>query len=609
MGRTDIIFRNDDGSGGVTAYLTLDGSATTINVAKNLDIGDGADNVRVRLGAGQDLQLGHDGTNSFISNSTGNLDIKNFGDDKDIILYNDDGGGGVTPYLTLDGSVTKTIFNQDAALSATKKLFLDGGGHSYIVESAADVVDLYAGAELMMRWDETNNAVSILRDADTATFNIGVGSDLELYVESGGADTAIIRSRTGDFKIMAQAADADMRFFCDDGSGGDDEYLRLDGGATSLDMFVDTRLAATKKLYLDGGANTYITETSADLVDLYVGGQNALRVLETSNVSYAYVPDNMYLGAGTGIDFTIRHDTSHTYITNSTGDMNFVEADAGNINFRNNSGTSHLYIKTGGNIGIGTTSPGEKLHIVSGSGDARILLDAPNGSDTEIKFFNAGSAVYTIGHDDGTGFFVLGGANVDAPLLSVDNTGVVYIKHGGSDYTPGIVFLGGSNTAGSNAHENAHIAYYDNSGTGTMLFEGKRGAMNWAFNDSDETLFLMTSDGDFHAEGTVTADSSSVNSDRRLKENINPIPYGLEEVLKMNPVEYDWKEKRNKAHDIGVIAQEIEEIIPEVVRDNKDLNSDKIIKSVDYSKMVAVLIKAVQEQQVQIDELKTKLGE
>jgi len=204
-------------------------------------------------------------------------------------------------------------------------------------------------------------------------------------------------------------------------------------------------------------------------------------------------------------------------------------------------------------------------------------------------------------------------------ILDIYNTGLkingyldvndIYVAHGGSDYSPGIIFLGGSDTPGSNAYENAHIAYYDNSGTGTMLFEGKRGAMNWAFNDSDETLFLMNSAGTLHCEADVVAYSTSVNSDRKLKENINPIPYGLKEVLQMNPVEYDWKEKRDKAHDIGVIAQEIEEIIPEVVQENKDLNSDKMIKSVDYSKMVAVLIKAVQEQQVQIDELKTKLGE
>jgi len=62
--------------------------------------------------------------------------------------------------------------------------------------------------------------------------------------------------------------------------------------------------------------------------------------------------------------------------------------------------------------------------------------------------------------------------------------------------------------------------------------------------------------------------------------------------------------KRNKAHDIGVIAQEIEKIIPEIVQESKDLNSDKTFKGVDYGKMVAVLIKAVQEQQDQINKLK-----
>jgi len=184
------------------------------------------------------------------------------------------------------------------------------------------------------------------------------------------------------------------------------------------------------------------------------------------------------------------------------------------------------------------------------------------------------------------------------------DTNNLYIAHGGSDYTPGIIFLGGNDTPGSYTYENAHIAYYDNAGTGTMLFEGKRAAMNWAFNDADETLFLMASDGDFHAHQDVVAYSTSAASDKKFKENIKTIPYGLNEVLKMNPVEFDWKEKRNKAHDIGVIAQEIEKIIPEVVKESKELNSDETFKSVDYSKMVAVLIKAVQEQQVQIDELK-----
>ena len=108
-----------------------------------------------------------------------------------------------------------------------------------------------------------------------------------------------------------------------------------------------------------------------------------------------------------------------------------------------------------------------------------------------------------------------------------------------------------------------------------MLFEGKRSAMNWAFNDSDETLFLMASDGDFHAEGDVVAASTTTNSDRRLKKNINDIPYGLSEVLQLRGVEFDWKKKRSGVHDIGVIAQEVEEIIPEIVNKKESKNCSR----------------------------------
>ena len=77
-------------------------------------------------------------------------------------------------------------------------------------------------------------------------------------------------------------------------------------------------------------------------------------------------------------------------------------------------------------------------------------------------------------------------------------------------------------------------------------------------------------------------------------------------MLKLNPVEYNWKEgyRKNKK-EIGLIAQEVEKIIPEVVRENERLNDDTLYKQVDYEHLVSTLIGAVQEQQKQIDELKS----
>jgi hypothetical protein len=131
---------------------------------------------------------------------------------------------------------------------------------------------------------------------------------------------------------------------------------------------------------------------------------------------------------------------------------------------------------------------------------------------------------------------------------------------------------------------------------------------DFLLDDSSDDLstpeFAFQNDGDFHADGDVIAYSTTTSSDERLKENIKQIPYGLKEVLKMKPVEYDWKEKRGGKHDIGVIAQDIEKLIPEIIKENKDLKTKENFKSVDYGKMVAVLIKAIQEQQQQIEELK-----
>ena len=92
-------------------------------------------------------------------------------------------------------------------------------------------------------------------------------------------------------------------------------------------------------------------------------------------------------------------------------------------------------------------------------------------------------------------------------------------------------------------------------------------------------------------------------SDRILKTNIQDISYGLTEVLNMHPVSYNWKdtEKRGDQKEIGFIAQEMQEIIPEVI----GINNDETL-SLDYSKITAVLVNAIKEQQTQYRELESK---
>jgi methionine aminopeptidase len=130
-----------------------------------------------------------------------------------------------------------------------------------------------------------------------------------------------------------------------------------------------------------------------------------------------------------------------------------------------------------------------------------------------------------------------------------------------------------------------------------FTFDGTTAYINGALGVGTNT---PTTVGLIRATNDVIAFYSS---DIRLKENINLIKNPIEKIVQIGGYQYDWIPMEgiheNEGHDIGVIAQEIEKVIPEVVtrRENGYL-------AVKYDKIVALLIECVKEQQTQIDELK-----
>tara|TARA_E500000318_G_scaffold81239_1_gene76477 strand:+ start:207 stop:2501 length:2295 start_codon:yes stop_codon:yes gene_type:complete len=133
------------------------------------------------------------------------------------------------------------------------------------------------------------------------------------------------------------------------------------------------------------------------------------------------------------------------------------------------------------------------------------------------------------------------------------------------------------------------------------------------FNDGLTT----TSDVQFNSLGVGTAAPTTTgliratndivafySSDERLKDNIVQISNPIEKVKKIKGVEFDWNDKQEvyEGHDVGVLAQDIEKVLPELVT-----TRDNGYKAVKYEKIIALLIEAVKDQQSQIDELKSKL--
>ena len=133
---------------------------------------------------------------------------------------------------------------------------------------------------------------------------------------------------------------------------------------------------------------------------------------------------------------------------------------------------------------------------------------------------------------------------------------------------------------------------------------GLTGDLNVAGGSLGVGVPANATDGRIDASNDIVAYSSS---DKRWKKNIKQIESPLEKLQKLSGVEFDWIEDTelhgNVGNDVGVIAQEVELVLPQAVQ-----TRDSGMKAVRYEKLIPLLIETIKEQQKQIDELKNKIG-
>jgi hypothetical protein len=206
-------------------------------------------------------------------------------------------------------------------------------------------------------------------------------------------------------------------------------------------------------------------------------------------------------------------------------------------------------------------------------------------------------------------------ANVGAGLISAINTGQANVGAGlittKSNYEAnvGVAVISGQANVGagliayqitSQANVGAglitsagNINATDDTSTAASFYPvivGALGSLQTAKGSSTKFYFNPST-------GTLNATIFNSLSDISSKQNIQTIENSLEKVLQLRGVSFEWIDNKNKS--IGVIAQEVEKILPEVVSENENR-----IKSVSYDSIIALLIEAIKEQQKQIDELK-----
>ena len=298
---------------------------------------------------------------------------------------------------------------------------------------------------------------------------------------------------------------------------------------------------------------------------------------------------SLAVGAGTGIDVAadaVSVDVSD-FMTNGSNNrvVTATGADAMNaetdMTFDGDQLTLAAPTSTnGGTIVVGRKSG--QANIVGGSGNAGYLIMESD--------------------DTGTGRAALNWYTDDDVILAYGggNTGV------GTNATLGAKFHVSGDISGSDVYAQGKIG----SNIRDYITFTANTQMDVYVNNSNE--FRFESDGDFHADGDIIGFSSTV-SDSRLKDNIITLGGALDKIKSLRGVSYTWNSgKRKNTDDIGLIAQEVEKILPEVITEKKmplmeGVDPDTDYKTVNYEKIVPVLIEAIKEQQEQIDKLKKQI--
>ena len=351
-----------------------------------------------------------------------------------------------------------------------------------------------------------------------------------------------------------------------------------DFGLAAVNNLIFGTNGTTEAMRINSSGNVGIG-TSSPSYALDVNGQSrvyaGITISPQTNSLYTVDGSLSYYGSGNGVYLNgnsagflgLRGDGSG----NGSSSIQLYGATSGTPNtmtFFTNS-AERMRIDSSGNVGIGTSSPSYLLHV--------------NGT-------------------------TYSSSDVRAPIFyDSDNTGYYVDPSPGSNGISanfqGRVIVGTFNNSQTNSGE-AWFGRASNRNSGTFTIQlGGGSSSNRKFEIVDyawsTVLFTADSGGNVTASANITA-----YSDLRLKENIQVIPNALSKVQKIRGITYTRNDVEDKnTRYAGVIAQEVKEVLPEVV-----MGSEETQYSVAYGNMVGLLIEAIKEQQLQIDELKAKIN-
>jgi hypothetical protein len=263
-------------------------------------------------------------------------------------------------------------------------------------------------------------------------------------------------------------------------------------------------------------------------------------------------------------------------------------------------------IDSNGNLGIGTSSPSFKLQVNSVTTNGTSLQAGPcTLSGFSSQGFFAGAATLSSGGTwtaTNTASAQIGILGSGAMTFSTNDSLTV-----GNTFTPtermridssGDLLVGVTSGDGRIRMKQSADAH-----TGTFVIENFGNTNTWSFLIGSDNNFYVGYNGSSRGQFNNSSGAYTALSDQRLKKNIASVSYGLDSVMSLNPVEYNMVDELDESQKhLGFIAQEASQVLPSTVSEFPDGTL-----GMDRTEIIPVLVKAIQEQQAIITDLKSRI--
>ena len=580
------LFTEDNGG----SIVELGTNPSTLTVTGEITANGGialGDNDRIKLGDGPDLQIWHNGSNSYVMDSgTGNLkllgsaavEIQSQADNSNMIVAT--AGGAVTLYnanspkldttstgidVTGTASATSVTSAQHLTAGSAYSLLFGDGGERISGNNSSSLLNFFTGATERMRIDSSGNVL-----VGTTVSGVGVGNTSTGHNINANGALLASRTTTGDTSVAyfnRNSSDGKIAEFYKDGTtvgsiGTRANLLTIGNGDTGLlfNSTNDSIIPESMSGVASRDAAIDLGHTSARFKDLYLSGTATMGGLTVNTTNGSSVFEGTGISS-VGLQFKTNASNRFLIQTPSgSADLAFLAAGT----------TERMRIDSSGNVGIGRT-PTQTLDV---NGTVRISDNVFGG------YFGAGSSLLVAGaasdfclRSDAVLSFASGGPY---ERMRIDSSGNLLV--------------GSSSTMAAGVDG---IQLYQSIGQIGTARNSTGGANHHVFFNPNGLVGAISTSGSSTVYGT--------SSDQRLKDNIADADDAGSKIDAIQVRQYDWKADGSH-QDYGMIAQELQAVAPEAV--SGDADSEEMM-GVDYSKLVPMLIKEIQSLRNRVAQLET----